>query len=59
MSDTTTAALPTTATAPRKRRGPAMLAPLGYRDYRLLFIGQLMETRHPVRSSSAGIPSRR
>lgn len=44
MSDTTTTALPTTATAPRKRRGPAMLAPLGFRDYRLLFIGQLISS---------------
>lgn len=43
MSDTTTATL-TTTTAPRKRRGPAMLAPLGYRDYRLLFIGQLISS---------------
>ncbi len=30
--------------APRKRRAPAMLSPLGYRDYRLLFIGQLISS---------------
>ncbi len=33
-----------TAIAPRKRRGPAMLAPLAHRDYRLLFIGQLISS---------------
>lgn len=32
------------ALAPRKRRAPAMVAPLGYRDYRLLFIGQLISS---------------
>lgn len=28
----------------RKRHGPAMLAPLGHRDYRLLFVGQLISS---------------
>lgn len=32
------------ADSPRARRVPAMLAPLGYRDYRLLFIGQLISS---------------
>jgi len=45
MSDTSAAtATSTTTSAPRKRRVPAMLAPLGYRDYRLLFIGQLISS---------------
>ncbi|HEX8995387.1 MAG TPA: MFS transporter [Ktedonobacterales bacterium] len=30
--------------APRTRRVPAMLAPLGYREYRLLFIGQFVSS---------------
>ena len=30
--------------APRKRRAPAMFAPLRYRDYRLLFTGQLISS---------------
>ena len=29
---------------PRKRRGPLMFTPLRYRDYRLLFIGQLISS---------------
>ncbi|HEY7848435.1 MAG TPA: hypothetical protein VIC27_00155, partial [Ktedonobacterales bacterium] len=37
-------AAPAAPTAPRKLRSPAMLAPLGYRDYRLLFIGQLISS---------------
>jgi predicted MFS family arabinose efflux permease len=45
MSDTySTATMPAAPVAPRKRRSPAMLAPLGYRDYRLLFIGQLISS---------------
>ncbi len=45
MSDTSMPAAPVAApTAPRRRRGPAMFAPLGFRDYRLLFIGQLISS---------------
>jgi predicted MFS family arabinose efflux permease len=45
MSDTySTATMRAAPVAPRKRRSPAMLAPLGYRDYRLLFIGQLISS---------------
>ena len=44
-SDTATAAESGASTgASRSRRVPAMLAPLGYRDYRLLFIGQLISS---------------
>ncbi len=47
-TDTTTdASTPVTngvASRTRARRAPAMLAPLGYRDYRLLFIGQLISS---------------
>ncbi len=45
MSEIYSPAVPHAApVAPHKRRGPAMLAPLGYRDYRLLFIGQLISS---------------
>jgi predicted MFS family arabinose efflux permease len=48
MTDTSSPAAAPTAltapTAPRQWRGPAMLAPLGYRDYRLLFAGQLISS---------------
>ena len=46
MTDTYTldAAPPAPPAPPRKRRAPAMLAPLGQRDYRLLFIGQLISS---------------
>ncbi|MDE3229466.1 MAG: MFS transporter [Chloroflexota bacterium] len=45
MTDTYAASADAPPTsAPRRRRGPAMLAPLGYRDYRLLFIGQLISS---------------
>ena len=48
MTDTYTPTLAAdgaaTTSAPRKRHGPAMLAPLGHRDYRLLFIGQLISS---------------
>jgi MFS family permease len=49
MPDTSTpATAPAAPAAPAvatlQRRGPAMFAPLGYRDYRLLFIGQLISS---------------
>lgn len=46
MTDTFTPAAeaPSPARAPRRWRVPAMLAPLGQRDYRLLFIGQLISS---------------
>jgi predicted MFS family arabinose efflux permease len=46
MTDTYTPAAeaPSPARAPRRWRAPAMLAPLGQRDYRLLFIGQLISS---------------
>ncbi len=46
MSDTFTPTVdaPTPTRAPRRWRAPAMLAPLGQRDYRLLFIGQLISS---------------
>jgi len=46
MSDTFTPTVdaPTPTRAPRRWRVPAMLAPLGQRDYRLLFIGQLISS---------------
>lgn len=46
MSDTftPTAEAPSPTRAPRRWRVPAMLAPLGQRDYRLLFIGQLISS---------------
>ncbi|HEY7849196.1 MAG TPA: MFS transporter [Ktedonobacterales bacterium] len=44
MTDAYSPVAPAAPTAPRKHRSPAMLAPLGYRDYRLLFIGQLISS---------------
>ncbi|MGH2502316.1 MAG: MFS transporter [Ktedonobacterales bacterium] len=46
MTDTftPTADAPAPTRAPRRWRVPAMLAPLGQRDYRLLFIGQLISS---------------
>ena len=41
---TTTADAAAPATVSRKRRAPAMFAPLRYRDYRLLFTGQLISS---------------